>query len=145
MSNIANSAIQPYLCFEGRCQEALDFYKKALGAEIGMVMRFKDSPEPPKGDCGGGNPEAIMHSSFTVKGATILASDGRCQGNPKFEGIFLSLTVKSEAEADQAFNGLAEGGQVIMPLMKTFYSPRFGMLTDKFGVGWMIYMAGPQP
>jgi PhnB protein len=141
----SNSPIQPYLIFEGRCQEALDFYQKAIGAKIGMIMRFKDSPEQPSADCGGGNPEAIMHSSFQVGESTILASDGRCQSAAKFEGFSLSYTVKSEAEAKEKFDALAAGGQVIMPLTKTFFSPSFGMLVDKLGVSWMIYMAGPQP
>lgn len=144
MSIISNAPISPYLIFEGRCQEALDFYQKAIGAKIGMVLRFKDSPEPPSGDCGGGNPNAIMHSSFQIGESTILASDGRCQSAAKFEGFSLSYTVKSEAEAKQKFDALVEGGQVIMPLTKTFFSPSFGMLTDKFGVSWMIYMAGAQ-
>jgi PhnB protein len=134
--------IQPYLFFDGRCEEALDFYKKALGAEVVMLMRYKESPEPPPPGCVPPNSEnKVMHCAFRVGGSTVLASDGSCKGKPDFQGFSLSLTVADEAEADRVFNALAAGGQVRMPLDKTFFSPRFGMVADRFGVGWMVYVA----
>jgi PhnB protein len=136
MTTSQNTSVQPYLFFDGRCDEALEFYRKALGAEIGMLMRFKDSPEP----CGDAAPDKVMHASFCVGGSTILASDGRCSGKPAFEGFGLSLTVPNAAEAERLFNALADGGQVQMPLAKTFFSPSFGMVADRFGVSWMVYV-----
>ena len=131
--------VQPYLNFDGRCDEALEFYKKAIGAKVGMLMRFKDAPD--QSMISPGSENKVMHSSFQVGETTILASDGRCTGKANFHGIALSITANSEAEADKLFGGLAEGGQVNMPLSKTFFSPKFGMLSDKFGVGWMISVA----
>lgn len=131
--------IQPYLFFEGRCEEALEFYRKALGAEVTMLMRFKDNPEPAQpGMCPPQSADKIMHASFRVGDATVMASDGRCQGRPNFQGFSLSLDVPSEEQAERLFAALAEGGQVQMPLTKTFFSPRFGMVADRFGVSWMI-------
>ena len=131
--------VQPYLFFEGRCEEALEFYRRALGAEITMLMRFKDAPEKPPA-AAPGTENKVMHASFRIGDATLMASDGRCQGKPSFQGFSLSLTPKSEAEAERLFNALADGGQVQMPLGKTFFSPRFGVVADKFGVGWMVYV-----
>jgi PhnB protein len=131
--------VQPYLNFDGRCDEALEFYKKAIGAKVGMLMRFKDAPD--QSMISPGSENKVMHSSFQVGETTIMASDGRCTGKANFHGIALSITANSEAEADKLFGGLAEGGQVNMPLSKTFFSPKFGMLSDKFGVGWMISVA----
>ena len=131
--------VQPYLNFDGRCDEALEFYKKALGAKVGMLMRFKDAPE--KSMITPGSENKVMHSQVQVGDTTVLMSDGRCTGEANFHGIALALSVDSEAEADKIFAGLADGGQVQMPLGKTFFSPRFGMLADKFGVGWMIVTA----
>lgn len=139
-------AVQPYLFFDGKCEEALEFYKKALDAKVDMMMRFKENPEPPKaGDPGCAGPEQtaamaekIMHASFKVGDALVMASDGMCQGKPAFQGVSLALTVKTEAEADKRFAALAEGGQVQMPLGKTFFSPKFGVVADKFGVSWMV-------
>jgi len=134
--------VQPYLFFDGRCEEALEFYKKALGAEVEMLLRFKDSPEPPQpGMCPPGSDDKVMHASFRVGDTQVMASDGRCQGKPAFQGFALTITAKSEAEADKLFNALGAGGQVQMPLAKTFFSPRFGMVADKFGVGWMVIAA----
>jgi PhnB protein len=138
--------VQPYLFFDGKCEEALEFYKQALDAKVDMMMRFKENPEPPQaGEPGCAGPEQtaamaekIMHASFTVGDAMIMASDGMCQGKPNFQGISLAMTVKSEAEADKKFAALAAGGQVQMPLAKTFFSPKFGMVADKFGVSWMV-------
>lgn len=129
--------VQPYLFFDGRCEEALEFYRSKLGAEVMMLMRFKESPEPcqsgttPPGD-------KVMHSSFRIGDSTIMASDGHCTGKPSFQGFSLSITAPNEAEADRLFAALSEGGQVLQPLTKTFFSPRFGMVADRFGVSWMI-------
>jgi PhnB protein len=132
-------AVTPYLFFDGRCEEALDFYKKTLGAEVGMLMRLKDSPQPPPaGTYPPGSENKIMHSSFRINGTTVMASDGCAQGKPKFEGFALSVDTKDEAIADRMFAALADGGKVQMPLGETFFARRFGMVADRFGVGWMI-------
>lgn len=134
-----NRVIQPYLFFNGSCEQAVEFYKKAIGAEVQMMMRYKESPEPPKpGMVPPGFENKIMHVSFQVGQTTVMASDGCSAGKPQFEGFSLSLAVATDAEADRAFTALAEGGQVRMPLAKTFWSPRFGMVTDRFGIGWMV-------
>ena len=131
--------VQPYLFFNGNCEQAIEFYKKALGAEVQMMMRYKESPEPPPpGMVPPGFENKIMHASLRVGETIIMASDGCSLEKPKFEGFSLSVAVSTEAEVDRLFNALAEGGKVGMPLIKTFWSPRFGMVTDKFGVGWMI-------
>ena len=135
-------SVEAYLFFNGRCEEALEFYKKALGAEVTMLMRFKDSPEPPApGMVPPGSENKIMHVSFRVGDSNVMASDGHCTGQTNFQGFSLSVTVPNEAEADKKFAALAEGGKVLMPLAKTFWSPRFGMVTDRFGVGWMVSVA----
>jgi PhnB protein len=140
-----NRAIQPYLFFNGNCEQAIEFYRKALGAEVEMMMRFKESPEPPPpGAVPPGFENKIMHASFRVGQATVLASDGCSTDKANFEGFSLSLSVPNEAEADRVFNALANGGRVKMPLTKTFFSPRFGMLQDRFGIGWMISVAPSQ-
>jgi PhnB protein len=132
------TVIQPYLFFNGRCEEALNFYRTAIGAQTDMMMRYKESPEPAKpGQMPAGWENKIMHASFRVGGSVLMASDG-CEEGTKFNGVSLSLTVGTEAEAKRAFDALAVGGQVQMPLGKTFWSPAFGMLTDKFGLGWMV-------
>lgn len=130
--------IQAYLNFDGQCDDALAFYKSALGAEVEMLMRFKDSPEPPPPGCAPVDPNKVMHAQFRVGETVIMASDGRCTGKSSFQGISLSLTVPTEAEAHSAFNALAAGGQVQMPLAKTFFSPKFGMVADRFGLMWMV-------
>ena len=131
--------VQPYLSFNGRCEEAIEFYRKAVGAEPVMVMRFKESPEPPPpGMVPPGSENKIMHASLRIGDSTVMATDGGCQGNETFQGFSLSLTASSEAEAERVFAALSEGGQVRMPLTKTFFSPRFGMLADRFGVAWMV-------
>jgi PhnB protein len=135
-------SIQPYLFFEGRCEEALEFYRGALGAEVTMLMRNKEAPEqPPPGMLPPGSENKVMHATFRVGDATVMASDGGCSGKPAFNGFSLSLTVRDEAEAKRRFDALAAGGQVRMPLGKTFFSPSFGMVADRFGVGWMVYVA----
>ena len=135
--------VQPYIFFDGRCEEALDFYRGALGAEITMLMRYQDAPDPPPpGMVAPGSENKVMHASFRIGETTVMASDGRCQGQPEFRGFSLSLTAADKAEADRTFAALAEGGQVQMPLGKTFFSPRFGMVADRFGVSWMVIVAG---
>ena len=136
--------IEPYIFFEGRGEEAIEFYKQALGAQVEMIMRYGESPEPPPPDIvKPGSENKIMHSSILVDGQRIMISDGGCSGQSKIGGFSISLSVSSEADAKRYFDGLAQGGQVHMPLGKTFFSPCFGMVQDKFGVGWMI-MAEPQ-
>ena len=131
--------IEPYLFFNGSCEKAIEFYRKALGAEVEMMMRFKESPEPPPpGTVPPGFENKIMHASFRIDQARVLASDGCSSEKPSFQGFSLSLSVPSEKEADRVFSALADGGQVKMPLTKTFWSPRFGMVEDRFGIGWMI-------
>jgi PhnB protein len=132
--------IQPYLFFDGRCEEAIEFYRRTLGAEVEMLMSFKDCPDPMPN----ATPETadkVMHASLQIAGSTVLASDGHCKGQPSFQGFALSLTAKNEAEAERLFGALGDGGQVQLPLTKTFFSPRFGMLADRFGVNWMVYVA----
>ena len=136
-------SLQPYLSFDGRCDEAIEFYRNALGAEVAMLMRFRESPEP-----GMRTPEAgdkVMHASLRIGDATLLLSDGRCGGKPTFHGFGLSLSVANEADAERLFASLADGGQVQMPLTETFFSPRFGMVADRFGVCWMIIVPSEQP
>lgn len=131
--------IEPYLFFEGRCEEALDFYRSALGAEVTMLMRYKESPEPPPPDMvPPGSGDKIMHCSFRIGDATVMASDGNCTGKPSFNGFSLSLSVPNDAAAERMFAALADGGQVRMPLGKTFFASRFGMVADRFGVPWMV-------
>jgi PhnB protein len=134
-----STQVQPYLFFEGRCQEALEFYRKSLGAEVTGLMRYKDSPDPTMVQPGA--EDKVMHASFRIGETTVMASDGRCGGHPSFQGFALSLTAPTEAEAEGLFKALVEGGQVIMPLTTTFFSPRFGMTADRFGVSWMVYVA----
>jgi PhnB protein len=133
-----STIIQPYLFFGGRCQEALEFYRVAVGAEVDMLMLYKDSPEPPPpGMLQPGFENKVMHTTFRIGGSTLMASDG-CGEEISFAGFSLALSLPTEAEADRAFAALSNGGQVRMPLTKTFWSPRFGMLTDRFGIGWMV-------
>jgi PhnB protein len=136
--------VTPYLFFDGRCEEALEFYKKTLGAKVEMMMRFKESPDPPPpGKVPPGSGNKIMHACIRIGDAQVMASDGFCHGKPKFEGFSLSVDAKNEADAGRKFKALAKGGQVQMPLGETFFAKRFGMVADKFGVGWMI-IAGPK-
>jgi PhnB protein len=135
--------IQPYLFFDGRCEEAIEFYRRVLGAETVMLMRHKDCPEPPPpGTVPPGSEDKIMHANLRIGDSTLMASDGRCQGQAKFQGFSLSISVSSEAEADRIFTSLSEGGQVQMPLGKTFFSRKFGVVADRFGVSWMVLVAG---
>ena len=134
--------VEPYLFFDGRCDEALEFYRRTLRAEVTMLMRFKDSPEPHQpGMIPPGSENKVMHASFRIGDTTLMASDGRCLGKPSFQGFSLSLTVPNDAEAERLFAALGDGGQVQMPMAKTFFSSRFGMVADRFGVPWMIIVA----
>jgi PhnB protein len=131
--------VEPYVSFEGRCEEAIEFYKTAVGATVVMLMRFKESPEPPPS--GSFPPEVlnkVMHASLRIGDSTVMATDGRCMGQSNFAGVSLTLTVSKDSEAERLFAVLGQGGKVSMPLAKTFFSSRFGMLTDRFGVPWMI-------
>ena len=131
--------VQPYLFFDGRCEEALEFYRAALGAEVTALMRYEDGPEPPPpGVLPPGSDNKVMHASFNIGKTTVMASDGHCAGNARFQGFSLTLTVQDDAEAERMFAALGNGGKVQMPLAKTFFSSRFGMLADRFGVGWMV-------
>jgi PhnB protein len=130
--------IQPYLFYNGRCDEAIEFYRQALGAEVTMLMRYKESPEPTTH----GAPDKVMHASLRIGDSTVLVSDGQCSGQTNFQGFALSLTVANDAEAERFFTALADGGRVQMPLGKTSFSPRFGMVVDRFGVMWIVYVAG---
>ena len=131
--------IEPYLFFDGRCEEAIEFYRKALGAEVQMLMRYKESPEPAQpGMLPPGSENKIMHASLRIRDSVVMMSDGHCTGTPRFEGFGLSLPTANEADADRLFARLSDGGQVRMPLAKTFFSPRFGMVSDRFGVLWMV-------
>ena len=136
--------VQSYLFFEGRCEEALEFYRKAVGAKLTMLMRFKESPDPiPADKVPPGSDDKVMHASFDIGDTMVMASDGCAPGEPAFKGFSLSLTAADEAEARRLFDALAEGGQVQMPMGKTFWSPAFGMLVDRFGVSWMVQVPGP--
>jgi PhnB protein len=131
--------VQPYLFFNGRCEEALTFYHDAVGAEVTALMRYKECPDtPPPGTLPPNSANKVMHAAVRIGDTTVLASDGHCQGQPSFQGLSLTVNVADEAEADRVFNALSDGGKVTMPLGKTFFSPRFGMLTDRFGLGWMV-------
>lgn len=131
--------VQPYLFFEGRCEEAVNFYVKTLGAKVDMLMRYKDSPEPPQpGMCPPNSENKIMHGSMHIGETVVMVSDGLCGGHPQFQGFALSLDAANEAEAERMFAALVDGGQQKMPLGKTFFSPCFGMVADRFGVLWMI-------
>jgi PhnB protein len=133
--------VEPYLMFEGRTEEALQFYQQKLGAKIEAIIRYKENPEPkynpPNSD------EKVMHSLFRIGDAQVMASDGNCTGKPGFQGFALTLNAADAAEASQRFNALADGGQVQMPLGETFFAKSFGMVADRFGVNWMV-IAGPK-
>ncbi|MEO8021329.1 VOC family protein [Polaromonas sp.] len=136
--------IQPYLFFDGRCEEALNFYKKALGAKVTAMMRFKENPEPQPGMSGPGFDEKIMHANFEVGDTQIMASDGMAQGKAEFKGVSLSITATSDTEAQRVFKALGEGGQVQMPMSQTFFAHSFGMVADRFGVSWMVINPKPE-
>jgi PhnB protein len=134
--------LTPYLFFNGRCEEALAFYRRALGAETLMLMRYREAPDaPPPGMLPPGSEDKVMHAHARIGDAEFMASDGHCSGKLAFQGFSLSLTLPTEADVDRAFAALAEQGKVDMPAGKTFWSARFGMVTDRFGVQWMVTVA----
>jgi PhnB protein len=130
--------VQPYLFFDGRCDEAIEFYKSKLGAEVKALMRWKEAPEPDA--CPAGSADKVMHSELRIGETTVMASDGSngYKGQPKFDGFSLTLSAANDAEAERLFGALSDGGQVQMPLAKTFFSSKFGIVADRFGVGWMV-------
>jgi PhnB protein len=131
--------IEPYLLFHGRAEEAIEFYREALGAQLQMKMRFSESPDPvPEGVLPPGFEDKIMHSCLTIEGANLMISDGNCPDSPGFSGFSLSLTAKDGAQARRWFDALADGGEVTMPFGETFFAQHFGMVKDRFGVGWMV-------
>ena len=131
--------VQPYLCFEGRCDEAIEFYRKALGAELTVRMRFNEAPPGPDAcEVAPGTENKVMHASLQIGGSTVLMSDGQCTGSADFKGVSLALQLTDVAQAERAFAALADGGKVAMPLTKTFWSPAFGMVADRFGVSWLV-------
>jgi PhnB protein len=133
--------VQPYLFFDGKCEEAVEFYRRTLGAEV-VMMRFRDSPEPAQpGMVPPGAEDKVMHAALRIGDTMVLASYGRCLGKPEFQGFALSLTAADDAEADRLFAALSDGGQMQMAPAKTFFSSRFGMVADRFGVSWMVYVA----
>lgn len=135
--------VQPYLSFEGRAEEAIEFYKKAVGAKVDFLMRNKESPEqPPMMPPNSG--EKIMHSALTIGDSVVMVTDGMISGKPSFNGISLTITADSDADAKKYFGNLSQGGEATMPLNKTFFASSFGMLKDKFGVHWMV-IAGSTP
>ena len=129
--------VKPYLMFNGRCEEAINFYKAELGAEVLALMRFKENP-PPAGMTPANWDDKVMHSCFKIGRSEVMASDGMCADGAAFSGVTLSIQVDNESEAHRTFNALNKGGKVKMPLGKTFFSPSFGMLDDRFGVSWMV-------
>jgi PhnB protein len=144
--SVPNHVVNPYLFFGGRCQEALDFYREAVGAKVEMLMKFNESPDPvPEGMLAPGYEDKIMHSRFLVGDTALLASDGCNEGDGGFHGFSLALSVPDEAAAHRAFDALAAGGSVGMPLTKTFWSPLYGMVKDKFGLHWMVMVPAPMP
>ena len=134
--------VQPFLTFEGRCEEALTFYQAALGAEILSLMRFKDSPLPEEtGARPPGSGDKIMNASLRIGDSVLMASDGRCSGAPEFKGVSLSITLPDPAQASRIFRALAQGGEVLVPMTETFFAQRFGMVADRFGLTWLVLAA----
>jgi PhnB protein len=136
----------PYLFFNGRCEEALEFYRQALGAEIQMMMRFKDSPE--QAQCPEGSappPDKVMHACIKLGNGILMASDGMEFGGPRFAGFSVSYEAKDEADAKRRCEALAKGGQVQMPVGETFFAKAFGMVQDKFGLSWMVIAGAKNP
>ena len=138
--------ITPYLFLNGRCEEAIEFYKKNLGAEVGMMMRFKDMPAGEDHQPAPGTENKVMHACIKINGAEVMMSDGDCKGgSAKFDGFSLSLDAKDAAEGERIFNALAQGGQVRQPPIETFFAKSFGMVADKFGIGWMVIAGAKNP
>ena len=137
--------VTPYLFLDGRAEEAIEFYKKNLGAKVDNMMRFKEAPPNAGPTPDPKTLDKVMHACITINGTQVFLSDGDCKGSSKFEGFSLALDAKEPAEGERMFNALAQGGQVRMPMMETFFAKRFGMLADKFGVGWMILAGSKMP
>ena len=138
--------VQPYLFFDGFCEEALEFYGRAIGAKVEMLLRYEDGPKPTDpSQVPHGSGKKIMHSSFRIGDSVVMASDGFCTDKPSFHGFSLSISVADDAEAKRVFDALADGGQVQQPLVKTFFSSSFGMVADRYGVQWMIVVPQDQP
>jgi PhnB protein len=135
--------VQPYLSFEGRAQEAIDFYKTALGAKVDMVMLYKDAPPEVQSQMAPGSKDKVMHAAFKIGETQLMATDGHCSGKASFTGVSLTLNASSNAEADKLFGALTQGGKVEVPLSETFFADRFGIVADKFGVNWMVI--NPKP
>lgn len=136
------TTVNIYLTFNGNCEEAFNFYKSVFGGEFSYIGRFKDMPDSggkplPKEDLG-----KIMHVGLPISKETmLLGSDTGGEWAPYFSAgnnFSVSVTTSSKTEADRLFNGLSAGGRVTMPLEKTFWGEYFGMLTDKFGINWMV-------
>jgi PhnB protein len=130
--------VQPYLSFEGRAQEAIEFYKGAIGAKVDVIMHFKDAPPDVQSQMSPESKDKVMHAAFHIGDTQVMASDGRCTGKPSFSGISLTLNAADNAEAEKLFGALGRGGQVTMPMSETFFAHRFGIVADKFGVTWMV-------
>ena len=130
--------VQPYVFFDGKCEEALEFYKSAVGAKVEMIMRFKEAPPEMQAQMSPGSKDKVMHAAFHIGDTQILASDGHCNGKPAFQGFSLSINAANDAEADKLFAALGKGGKVTAPMSETFFASRFGMVADKFGVNWMV-------
>ncbi len=132
--------VQPYLFFDGRCDEAIDFYRQALGAQVVMLMRFGEAPEGAGHAPDGSVPPAdkVMHACLQVGQSQLLLSDGFCNGKPELEGVSFSLSADDDAHAVRLFDALADGGQVDQPLGATFFASSFGVVSDRFGVSWMV-------
>ena len=137
------ATVQPYIFFDGKCEEALEFYKGAIGAKVDMMMRFKEAPDQSQMQPNTG--EKVMHAAFRVGETQVLASDGHCAGKPSFQGFGLTLNAKDDAEAEKLFAAVGKGGQVQQPLVKTFFASKFGMVTDRFGIGWMVHVEADHP
>lgn len=138
--------IEPYLFFDGRAEEAIEFYKKAVGAQVTALMRFKDNPDSGPGcQPPAGSENKIMHANIKIGESVVMVSDGQCQGKMKFDGFSLSLNAANPDEAKKLFKAISDGGQVMMPMDKTFFSPAFGMAQDRFGVTWMVIVPVPMP
>jgi PhnB protein len=134
--------VQPYLDFDGRCEEALDYYRKALGAEVKMLLHFADAPQASSQECLQmlplGSEKKVMHSEFSIGDTTLMASDCFCKGKPSFQGFSIALTAPDDAEAKRLFDALADGGEVRQPLIETVFASSFGVVADRFGLGWMV-------
>lgn len=136
--------IEPYLFFNGRAEEAIDFYREALGAEVRMIMRYSESPDPvPEGMLPPGFESKVMHACVTVQGANLMISDGMSPEPGSFSGFSLALEAKDGAQARRWFDALGDGGRVEMPFGETFFAEHFGMVADRFGVGWMVIVPKP--